>query len=54
MAEGEEYYHEEVEVAEDDGKVTVVDRMMCKHHANLTVRQYYVAFGTLSPFKFVF
>lgn len=54
MAEGEEYYHEEVEVAEDNGKVTVVDRIFCKHHANLTVRQYYVAFGVAGLVMFCY
>ena len=61
MADGEEYYVEETaeyaeetaEYAEETGEdapageVDVVGRLLCKHHDNLTARQYYVSFGTL-------
>lgn len=59
MADGEEYYVEETaeyaeetaEYAEETGEdapageVDVVGRLLCKHHDNLTARQYYVSFG---------
>lgn len=54
MAEGEEYYEEQLVEDEEKTETTILDRLLGKHFENLSARQYYVCFGVAGLVMFCY